>query len=96
MYVAIGLLSKGQFIEASRNDLIAEYQGQTAIKIKRLGNRAKVGVLFIDEAYCIIESEHSDRHGRESLTELTKALEYYCNDLVVIIAGYTNLMERFF
>ena len=96
MYKAIGLLSKGQFIEASRTDLIAEYQGQTAIKVKRLINRAKGGVLFIDEAYSITENDHSDSYGRESLTELTKALEDYRNDLVVIVAGYTNLMEQFF
>lgn len=96
MYKAIGLLSKGQFIEASRTDLIAEYQGQTAIKVKRLINRAKGGVLFIDEAYSITENDHSDSYGRESLTELTKALEDYRSDLVVIVAGYTNLMERFF
>ena len=96
MYKSIGLLSKGQFIEASRTDLIAEYQGQTAIKVKRLINRAKGGVLFIDEAYSITENDHSDSYGRESLTELTKALEDYRNDLVVIVAGYTNLMEKFF
>lgn len=96
MYKAIGLLSKGQFIEASRTDLIAEYQGQTAIKVKRLINRAKGGVLFIDEAYSVTENDHSDSYGRESLTELTKALEDYRNDLVVIVAGYTNLMEQFF
>lgn len=96
MYKAIGLLSKGQFIEASRTDLIAEYQGQTAIKVKRLINRAKGGVLFIDEAYSITENDHSDSYGRESLTELTKALEDYRDDLVVIVAGYTNLMEEFF
>jgi stage V sporulation protein K len=96
MYKAIGLLSKGQFIEASRTDLIAEYQGQTAIKVRRLINRAKGGVLFIDEAYSITENDHSDSYGRESLTELTKALEDYRNDLVVIVAGYTNLMEQFF
>ncbi|MEK3701275.1 AAA family ATPase [Paenibacillus sp. FSL H8-0259] len=96
MYKAIGLLSKGQFIEASRTDLIAEYQGQTAIKVKRLINRAKGGVLFIDEAYSITENDHSDSYGRESLTELTKALEDYRDDLVVIVAGYTNLMGKFF
>lgn len=96
MYKDIGLLSKGQFIEVSRTDLIAEYQGQTAIKVKRLINRAKGGVLFIDEAYSITENDHSDSYGRESLTELTKALEDYRNDLVVIVAGYTNLMEQFF
>ncbi|WP_223362461.1 AAA family ATPase [Sporolactobacillus terrae] len=96
MYKAIGLLSKGQFIEASRTDLIAEYQGQTAIKVKRLINRARGGVLFIDEAYSITENDHSDSYGRESLTELTKALEDYRDDLVVIVAGYTDLMEKFF
>ena len=96
LYKAIGLLSKGQFIEASRTDLIAEYQGQTAIKVKRLINRARGGVLFIDEAYSITENDHSDSYGRESLTELTKALEDYRDDLVVIVAGYTNLMGQFF
>ena len=96
MYKAIGLLSKGQFIEASRTDLIAEYQGQTATKVKGLINRAKGGVLFIDEAYSITENEHSDSYGRESLTELTKALEDYRDDLVVIVAGYTDLMDKFF
>ena len=96
MYKAIGLLSKGQFIEASRTDLIAEYQGQTAIKVKRLVNRAKGGVLFIDEAYSITENNNTDSYGRESLTELTKALEDYRNDLVVIVAGYTDLMNQFF
>lgn len=96
MYKAIGLLSRGQFVEASRTDLIAEYQGQTAIKVKRLINRAKGGVLFIDEAYSLTENDHSDSYGRESLTELTKALEDYRNDLVVIVAGYTDLMDQFF
>jgi len=96
MYKSIGLLSKGHFIEASRTDLIAEYQGQTAIKVKRLINRAKGGVLFIDEAYSITENDHSDSYGRECLTELTKALEDYRDDLVVIVAGYSEPMEQFF
>lgn len=96
MYKQIGLLSKGHFIEVSRTDLIAEYQGQTAIKVKRLIQRAKGGVLFIDEAYSITENENSDSYGKECLTELTKALEDYRNDLVVIVAGYPNLMDQFF
>ena len=96
MYRSIGLLSKGHFIEASRTDLIAEYQGQTAIKVKKLIHRAKGGVLFIDEAYSITENNRSDSYGRECLTELTKALEDYRDDLVVIVAGYTELMEQFF
>lgn len=96
MYKSLGLLSKGHFIEASRTDLVAEYQGQTAIKVQKLINRAKGGVLFIDEAYSITENEKSDSYGKESLTELTKALEDYREDLVVIVAGYPNLMNVFF
>lgn len=96
MYKEMGFLSKGHFIEVGRTDLIAEYQGQTAIKVKKLIKRAKGGVLFIDEAYSITENDKSDSYGRESLTELTKALEDYRNDLVVIVAGYPDLMEDFF
>lgn len=96
MYKSLGLLSKGQFIEVSRTDLIAGYQGQTALKVKKVIERAKGGVLFIDEAYSITENEHSDSYGRECLTELTKALEDYRNNLVVIVAGYTEPMKNFF
>lgn len=96
IYKQLGLLSKGQFIEVSRTDLIAGYQGQTALKVKRVIEQAKGGVLFIDEAYSITENDHSDSYGRECLTELTKALEDYRDDLVVIVAGYTEPMEHFF
>ena len=77
IYKQIGLLSKGHFLEVSRTDLIAGYQGQTALKVKEVIERAKGGVLFIDEAYSITENDHSDSYGRECLTELTKALEDY-------------------
>lgn len=96
IYKRIGLLSKGHFIEVSRTDLIAGYQGQTALKVKEVIDRAKGGVLFIDEAYSITENDHSDSYGRECLTELTKALEDYRDDLVVIVAGYTEPMKKFF
>ena len=96
IYKQIGLLSKGHFIEVSRTDLIAGYQGQTALKVKEVINKAKGGVLFIDEAYSITENDHSDSYGRECLTELTKALEDYRDDLVVIVAGYTEPMRKFF
>lgn len=96
IYKKLGLLSKGQFIEASRTDLIAGYQGQTALKVKKVIEKAKGGVLFIDEAYSITENDHSDSYGRECLTELTKALEDYRDDLVVIVAGYTDPMKKFF
>lgn len=96
IYKQIGLLSKGHFIEVSRTDLIAGYQGQTAIKVKKVIEDARGGVLFIDEAYSITENEQSDSYGRECLTELTKALEDYRDDLVVIVAGYTEPMNKFF
>lgn len=96
IYKEIGLLSKGHFVEVSRTDLIAGYQGQTALKVKSVIEKAKGGVLFIDEAYSITENENSDSYGKECLTELTKALEDYRDDLVVIVAGYTEPMSRFF
>lgn len=96
IYKKLGLLSKGHFMEVSRTDLIAGYQGQTALKVKDVIERAKGGVLFIDEAYSITENDHSDSYGRECLTELTKALEDYRDDLVVIVAGYTEPMNKFF
>jgi len=96
IYKRIGLLSKGHFIEASRTDLIAGYQGQTALKVKNIIKRAIGGVLFIDEAYSITENDNSDSYGRECLTELTKALEDHRDNLVVIVAGYTEPMNKFF
>ncbi len=96
IYKQIGLLSKGHFLEVSRTDLIAGYQGQTAIKVKKVIEKARGGVLFIDEAYSITENDQSDSYGRECLTELTKALEDYREDLVVIVAGYTEPMNKFF
>lgn len=96
IYKQLGLLSRGHFIEVSRTDLIAGYQGQTALKVKNVIEKAKGGVLFIDEAYSITENEQSDSYGRECITELTKALEDYRNDLVVIVAGYSEPMKNFF
>lgn len=96
VYKQLGLLSKGHFLEVSRTDLIAGYQGQTALKVKEVIESIKGGVLFIDEAYSITENDHSDSYGRECLTELTKALEDYRDDLVVIVAGYTEPMNKFF
>jgi len=96
IYKKIGLLSKGHFVEVSRTDLIAGYQGQTALKVKKVIEQAVGGVLFIDEAYSITENDHTDSYGRECLTELTKALEDHREDLVVIVAGYKEPMNEFF
>jgi SpoVK/Ycf46/Vps4 family AAA+-type ATPase len=96
IYKHLGLLSKGHFVEVSRTDLIAGYQGQTALKVKKVIEKSQGGVLFIDEAYSITENENSDSYGKECLTELTKALEDYRDDLVVIVAGYKKPMDLFF
>lgn len=96
IYKHLGLLSKGHFIEVSRTDLIAGYQGQTALKVKKVIEKSIGGVLFIDEAYSITENESSDSYGKECLTELTKALEDYRDNLVVIVAGYKKPMNMFF
>lgn len=96
MYYQLGLLSKGHFTEVSRTDLIAGYQGQTALKVKTVIENAKGGVLFIDEAYSITENDNTDSYGRECLTELTKALEDSRDDLIVIVAGYNEPMNHFF
>ena len=96
MYYQLGLLSKGHFTEVSRTDLIAGYQGQTALKVKNVIEKAKGGVLFIDEAYSITENDNTDSYVRECLTELTKALEDSRDDLIVIVAGYTEPMNHFF
>lgn len=96
IYKKLNLLSKGHFIEVSRTNLIAGYQGQTALKVRDVIEKAKGGVLFIDEAYSLTENDHSDSYGKECLTELTKALEDYREDLVVIVAGYQKPMQQFF
>ena len=96
IYKHLGLLTKGHFIEVSRTDLIAGYQGQTALKVKGVIDKSIGGVLFIDEAYSITENDQTDSYGRECLTELTKALEDYRDNLVVIVAGYTEPMRKFF
>ena len=89
----IGLLSKGHFVEVSRTDLIAGYQTDCT-QGEKVIEKAKGGVLFIDEAYSITENDHSDSYGRECLTELTKAWRTQ-RDLVVIVAGYTEPMNKF-
>ena len=89
-------LVRTNYIKA--NLLITNVIGGTTYvyQVKDVIERAKGGVLFIDEAYSITENDHTDSYGRECLTELTKALEDYREDLVVIVAGYTEPMEKFF
>lgn len=93
IYKALGLLRKGHFIEANHTELVGQYIGETAQKTKQILDSALDGVLFIDEAYSLSQSEHS--YGMEAINTLVPALEGYRNRLVVIFAGYTREMEGF-
>ncbi|WP_198155042.1 AAA family ATPase [Salisediminibacterium beveridgei] len=84
-----GILSSGHFVEASRGDLVAEYLGQTAPKVNRKIKQSMGGVMFIDEAYNLITDEH-DYFGKEAVSTLIQGMEDYHEDLVVILAGYSE------
>lgn len=94
IYKAIGLLEKGQLIEVDRSGLVAGYLGQTAIKTSEVIKSALGGVLFIDEAYTL-SSEAGDSFGKECIATILKAMEDHRDELVVIVAGYDNLMKEF-
>lgn len=91
------LSDKENFVEAQRNDLIGKYVGQTAPKTQSVINKALGGVLFIDEAYSIasyISDETVIDYGAECIATLLKGMEDHRDELCVILAGYTNEMER--
>ncbi len=93
IYKKIGVLSKGQLVETDRAGLVAGYVGQTAIKTTEQIRKALGGVLFIDEAYTL--SAKDDAFGQEAIDTILKAMEDHRDDFVVIVAGYTDLMEDF-
>ncbi len=94
LYAAIGVLSKGQLVETDRSGLVAGFVGQTALKTQEVIQSAMGGVLFIDEAYALSGGGDND-FGHEAIDTLLKAMEDHRDDLIVIVAGYTNLMEGF-
>ena len=94
VYHSLGILSKGQLIEVDRSGLVAGYVGQTAIKTSKVLEKAKGGVLFIDEAYTLTSKEGND-FGYEAVDTILKAMEDNREDLVVIVAGYIDRMEGF-
>jgi SpoVK/Ycf46/Vps4 family AAA+-type ATPase len=97
IYSKLGILSKGTFKKVTRGDLVAGYLGQTALKTKDVIKEAIGGVLFIDEAYALGNSEKRDSFAKECIDTLCEALSDNKNDLMVIIAGYENeLKECFF
>lgn len=94
IYRSLGILSKGQLIEVDRGGLVAGYVGQTAIKTGEAIGKALGGVLFVDEAYALTDHGEND-YGQEAVDTLLKAMEDHRDDLIVIVAGYTELMKEF-
>lgn len=94
IYKHLGVLSSGHFVETDRAGLVAGYVGQTALKVQEVVNKAKGGVLFIDEAYSLM-NDKQDAFGKEAIDSLLKAMEDLRDDLVIIVAGYTELIEDF-
>ena len=94
IYRSLDILSRGQLVEVDRSGLVAGYVGQTAIKTQKVIEKAMGGVLFIDEAYALNGRSEND-FGQEAIDTILKAMEDHRDDLVVIVAGYTDLMDRF-
>jgi len=97
IFYAFGLLDTPVVVEAQRADLVGEYLGATAIKTNELVNRALGGVLFIDEAYSLVNDSEGqgDRFGHEAIQALLKRAEDDRTELIIILAGYEKQMEGF-
>ncbi|WP_081613742.1 AAA family ATPase [Rhodopirellula sallentina] len=94
IYGALGVLSKGHLVETDRSGLVAEYAGQTGPKTNAKIDEALDGVLFIDEAYTLVDEDGQDQYGREAVQTLLKRMEDQRDRLVVILAGYPREMTR--
>ena len=94
IYRSLDVLSRGQLVEVDRSGLVAGYVGQTALKTQKVIEKAMGGVLFIDEAYALNGKSEND-FGQEAIDTVLKAMEDHRDDLVVIVAGYTDLMDKF-
>ena len=96
IYSKIGVLQKGTFKKVCRNDLVAGYLGQTALKTKDVITSCLGGCLFIDEAYSISSFNSGDSYSQECIDTLCEALSDHKHDLMVIVAGYKDEMENHF
>ena len=95
IYKTLGVVSEGQLIEVDRSNLVAGYVGQTASQTAEIVESAIGGILFIDEAYTLIKSGDEKDFGQEAVDTLLKMMEDNRDDLIVIVAGYTDKMEEF-
>jgi probable Rubsico expression protein CbbX len=92
----LGYIRQGHLVTVTRDDLVGQYIGHTAPKTKEVLKKAMGGVLFIDEAYYLYRPENERDYGQEAIEILLQVMENQRDDLVVIVAGYAERMERFF
>ena len=95
LYRSIGVLEKGTLLEVDRSGLVAGYVGQTALKTMEAVKKAQGGILFVDEAYSLVPDGAGNDFGQEAISTILKAMEDMREELVVIVAGYPEPMERF-
>src|SRR5258705_1108148 len=92
----LGYVRRGHLVVATRDDLVGQYVGHTAPKTKEIVKKAMGGVLFIDEAYYLYRPENERDYGQEAIEMLLQVMENQRDDLVVILAGYSERMDTFF
>ena len=95
IYKELGILSDGKVIETDRSGLVAGYVGQTAMKVHDIVEQALGGILFIDEAYSLVNPDVPNDFGSEAIDALVKLMEDHRDNLIVIVAGYTEEMKTF-
>lgn len=95
IYKYLGVLRKGQLVEVDRSALVRGYVGQTATRVQEVVDEALGGILFIDEAYTLTVNKGEGDFGQEAVDTLLKSMEDHRDELIVVVAGYTKLMDQF-